>query len=47
MKGAGVEIVEAIKHKDDLQGKSFFVLAPDGILVEIVEAKPIPDSAWE
>ena len=27
--------------------ESFFVLAPDNLLVEIVRARPIPDSSWE
>lgn len=47
MKEAGVEMVEPMEWRDDLQSKSFFVLAPDRLLVEIVEARPIPDSAWE
>jgi len=46
MKAAGVQISEPITTRpaDDL--KSFFVQGPDNVLVEIVEAKPIPDGLW-
>ncbi len=46
MKAAGVQIVEpiAMRPADDL--KSFFVNGPDNVLIEIVEAKPIPDGLW-
>ena len=47
MKAAGVTIVEPIATRADVGHKSFFVLAPDSVLVEIVEARPIPDSSWE
>ena len=47
MKSAGVTIVEPIAERQDYKLKSFFVLAPDGVLVEIVEAKPIPEGIWE
>lgn len=47
MEAAGVEIVEPITYHDDLKMKSFFVLAPDGVLIEIVESKPIPEGIWE
>lgn len=47
MKASGVEIVMEIK-KDPLHGlKSFFVRAPNQLLVEIVEEKPIPEGIWE
>ena len=46
MKADGVEIVEEIAWNDELKMKSFFVRGPDGILVEIVEADPLPDSSW-
>jgi len=46
MKADGVEIVKEIAWDDKLKMKSFFVRAPDGVLVEIVEADPIPDSSW-
>ena len=47
MKRAGVRIVEPIAVQEPLKLKSFFVLAPDEVLVEIVEALPIPEAAWE
>lgn len=46
MKANGVEIVEGITAKKDGHD-SFFVMAPDKLLIEIVEAKPIPDASWE
>jgi catechol 2,3-dioxygenase-like lactoylglutathione lyase family enzyme len=47
MKAAGVTIVEPIGEDQRLKLESFFVQAPDGVLVEIVEAKPIPEGVWE
>jgi len=47
MKEAGVEIVEPISKNEDLGHTSFFVMAPDKVLVEVVEAKPIPEGSWE
>ena len=48
MKAAGVEIVEPIAARREDGGlMSFFVKAPDGVLVEIVESKPIPEGIWE
>ncbi len=47
MKADGVEIVEPIALREDVGHKSFFIMAPDKVLIEIVEAKPIPDSSWE
>jgi catechol 2,3-dioxygenase-like lactoylglutathione lyase family enzyme len=46
LKAAGVEIVEPIAPRD-VGHKSFFVMAPDRVLIEIVEAKPIPEGSWE
>lgn len=46
MKANGVEIVKDIEWNDELKMKSFFVRAPDGVLVEIVEADPLPDASW-
>lgn len=43
----GVEIVSPIAHRDDVNHESFFVRGPDKVLIEIVEAKPIPESSWE
>jgi len=48
MTAAGVQIVQPIAIREEDGGlKSFFVTAPDGVLVEIVESKPIPDGIWE
>jgi catechol 2,3-dioxygenase-like lactoylglutathione lyase family enzyme len=47
MKRAGVKIVQPIAVQESLKLKSFFVLTPDDVLVEIVEARPIPEGAWD
>jgi catechol 2,3-dioxygenase-like lactoylglutathione lyase family enzyme len=47
MKAAGVEIVEPIALREDVGHKSFFIMGPDRVLIEIVEAKPIPEASWE
>lgn len=47
MKAAGVEIVEPITYDERLKLKSFKVLGPDKVLVEVVEAKPIPEGVWD
>lgn len=46
MKEAGVEIVKEIAEDPDYGHRSFFVRAPDNILVEVVEEKPIPEGIW-
>lgn len=47
MSNAGVEIVEPISVKQEYGMKSFFVMGPDNVVVEIVEAKPIPEGLWD
>jgi catechol 2,3-dioxygenase-like lactoylglutathione lyase family enzyme len=47
MREAGVKIVQPIQVQESLKLKSFFVLAPDNVLVEIVESKPIPEGIWD
>lgn len=47
MQAAGVKIAEPITLREDTGHKSFYIVAPDEILIEIVEAKPIPESSWE
>jgi catechol 2,3-dioxygenase-like lactoylglutathione lyase family enzyme len=47
MKKAGVKIVEPISKREPHGHTSFFVEAPDHVLVEIVQAKPIPEGIWE
>jgi len=46
MVAAGVEIVRPI-HDDERHGiRSFFVRGPEGLLVEIVQERPIPEGLW-
>jgi len=47
MKRDGVEIVSPIAERSDFGFRSFFIQGPDGVLVEIVEAEPIPDGLWK
>jgi catechol 2,3-dioxygenase-like lactoylglutathione lyase family enzyme len=47
MKAAGAEIVQPITYDERLKLKSFQVLAPDQVLVEVVEARPIPEGVWD
>ncbi len=47
MKAAGVEIVEEPSTKEQFNMRSFFVRGPDNVLVEIVEAKPLPEGLWD
>jgi len=46
MQQAGVRIVEPIAHRPEQDLRSFFVMGPDNVLIEIVEAEPIPDGLW-
>lgn len=43
----GVEIVQPMKREQDYGFRHFFVRAPNGVRVELVEAKPLPDAVWE
>ncbi len=47
MKAAGVEVIEPITDRPEYKMKSFIVQAPDGVSVEIVQAKPIPEGVWD
>lgn len=47
MKANGVEIVSEIKVDSNVGHTSFFVRAPDQVLVEIVQARPIPEGIWD
>lgn len=47
MKKNGVEIVKEISWNDELKIKSFFVRGPDKVLIEILEAAPLPQSSWQ
>lgn len=42
-----VEIVSPIRFDPRLGLKSFSVMAPDRVTVEIVEARPIPEGVWD
>ena len=47
MQRDGVEIVAPIKFDPRFNMKSFYVMAPDKVTIEIVEAKPIPQGLWD
>ena len=47
MQRAGATIEQPISVDSDTGMKHFFVLSPDALLVESVEAKPIPEGVWE
>jgi len=47
MKASGVEIVSPIKEDPNVGHTSFYVRAPDNVLVEIVRARPIPEGIWD
>ncbi len=47
IKKEGVEIVRPMSLDKEYGFRHFFVRAPNGILVELVEAKPWPEAAWE
>jgi len=42
-----VTIIEPITEKEQFKLKSFLAEGPDKVTIEIVEAKPIPEGAWE
>ena len=46
LQASGVEIIQPITYRPQFGFRSFFINGPDGLLVEIVEAKPIPESLW-
>ncbi len=46
MKSANLHIVKNIEEDKKYGFRSFFVRGPDGLLVEIVEEKPIPEGIW-
>ena len=46
LKKAGVEILEPIAVRSDYGFRSFFVQGPDKVVIEIVEAKPVPEASW-
>jgi catechol 2,3-dioxygenase-like lactoylglutathione lyase family enzyme len=46
LRTAGVDIVRPIATSEEFGLTSFFVRGPDGLLVEIVQEKPIPEGIW-
>ncbi len=46
MQREGVKIVAPIRSDPKYGFKSFFVEGPNGVLVEVVEEKPIPEGIW-
>jgi catechol 2,3-dioxygenase-like lactoylglutathione lyase family enzyme len=47
VKAMGMPIERPIATDDAFGVRSFFVRAPNQVLVELVEAKPLPEAAWE
>ena len=47
MKAAGAKSVEPITFREAYKLKSFLVEAPNQVLIEVVEAKPIPEGVWD
>lgn len=46
LQAAGVPIVEPIAVRAEQGLRSFFIPGPDNLLIEVVEAPPIPDGLW-
>jgi len=47
MRAAGVRILDPIADRPAHGIRSFFVQGPDNVLLELVQAKPLPDSLWD
>ena len=47
MKAAGATIVEPIALREPWRLRSFVVEGPDRVLIEVAEAKPIPEGVWD
>jgi catechol 2,3-dioxygenase-like lactoylglutathione lyase family enzyme len=47
MRAAGLSIVEPVASRPGVGLKSFFVQGPDNVLIEVVEARPIPAGLWQ
>ncbi len=47
MNANGIEIVSPINVDSNVGHTSFFVRAPDNVLIEIVQARPIPEGIWD
>lgn len=46
LQASGADIAQPIAESPEYGFRSFFVNGPDGLLVEIVEAKPVPEGLW-
>lgn len=44
---AGIPVVKPIGVEPAYGVRSFFMRSPEGVLVELVEAKPLPEAAWD
>jgi catechol 2,3-dioxygenase-like lactoylglutathione lyase family enzyme len=47
LKALGIPIEKPIATEKLYGVESFFVRAPNGVLVELIKAKPLPEAAWE
>ncbi len=47
MRASGAVIAEPIAHRPEVNHTSYFVEGPDKVLIEIVQAKPIPEGMWD
>ena len=47
MKRSGVKVTQEIKTDPKYHFNSFMVEGPDGVSIEIVEEKPVPEGIWE
>lgn len=47
MKALGIPIERPITMDAAFGVRSFFIRAPNGVLVELVEARPLPEAMWE
>ena len=46
LQASGVDIVQPISESSEYGFRNFFVNGPDGLLIEIVDAKPVPEGLW-
>jgi len=47
MEKSGLQIVRPTEKSAEFGHRSFYIRAPDNLLVEIVEDKPIPEGIWD
>jgi len=46
IKSLGTEIVQSIEIDEEYGYRHFYVRSPDGLLVEVIEEKPVPEGIW-